>query len=133
MRRLVYLCLLLSAAANAQLVTIDAGAHPTGMDLYTVTPGAGVFSIANHGGCSPGTEYHNPLIVYFDVPTNFVEVRAHFLETMIDGAVLRAYNSAGTLLATCFIPGAGFPGKTFSCGEVVRRYEYSHRGHGLQA
>ena len=178
MRRLVYLCLFLSAVAHAQIVTIDAGAHPTGTDLYSVTPGAKVFSIANHGiagnnvwdpvitvpntwatGAGPHffghnsvtpvmpydfravfdfascfwggychSGYHNPLIVTFDVPTNFVEVRAHFLDWMIDGAVMRAYNSAGTLLSTCFIRGAGNTAPTWTCGEMVRRYECNSRG-----
>jgi hypothetical protein len=184
MRRLVYLCLLLSATAHAQLVTIDAGAHPSGTDLYSVTAGAKVFSITNNGvtgnavwlpvitvpnlwatgaganffghnstvatvarydfrgvfdfascfwGGSCFPEFYNPLIVTFDVPTNFVEVRAHFLDWMIDGAVLRAYNSAGTLLTTCFIPGASNstvpPPPTFACGEIVRRYDCYGRGN----
>lgn len=183
MRRLVYLCLFLSAAAHAQLVTIDAGAHPTGTNLYSVTAGARVFSISNNGvsgaavwdpvitvpnlwatgagpnffghnnpvatvarydfrgvfdfascfwggSCSPG--FYNPLIVTFDVPTNFVEVRAHFLDWMIDGAVLRAYNSAGTLLDTCFIRGAGTTTPTWSCGEIVRRYDCNIRGRACK-
>lgn len=181
MRRLVYLCLFLSAAAHAQVVTIDAGAHPTGTDLYSVTAGAKVFSITNNGvagsavwspvitvantwatgagphflghniafptvarydfrgvfdfascfwGGSCWSDVYNPLIVTFDVPTNLVEVRAHFLDWMIDGAVLRAYNSAGTLLTTCFIPGSKTspPPPTFACGDFIRRYDCNRSG-----
>lgn len=181
MRRLVCLCLFLSGAAHAQLVTIDAGAFPTGTNLFTAVPGAYVFSITNNGvagvntldpvmtvpnlwatgagpnfighnnivptvlrsdfrgvfdygycvsGSSCTSEIYNPLVVYFNVPTNFVEVRAHFRDWEIDGAVLRAYNSAGALLTTCFVRGASsLPAPpTFACGEVVRRYDCDSRG-----
>jgi len=180
MRRLVCLCLFLSSAAHAQLVTIDAGAFATGTNLFNAVPGALVFSITNNGiagvsvldpvmtvpnlwatGAGPNfighnnadlsvlrsdfrgvfdfgycqagsctNEIYNPLVVYFNVPTNFVEVRAHFTDSDIDGAVLRAYNSAGTLLDTCFVRGAStIPGPpTFACGEVVRRYDCDRRG-----
>ena len=49
MRSLAVLVLLMSATANAALVTVDAGAYPTGTDLSTVSPGARLSEITNWG------------------------------------------------------------------------------------
>jgi hypothetical protein len=193
MRPLVFLCLLASATAHAQLTTIDAQDHPTGTNLMYVQPGAKLSTVHNRGtgdaylvrpvfalanswatGVGPNLFGHdltpptltstdfrnlnglqlclggdpgdcdedswagsfNPLRVSFSVPTDYVEVRAHFRKDDIDGADLRAYNIQGELLATChfygdvplknpkYKPTATSP----DCGELVRRYECNSSG-----
>ena len=60
MRTLVFLCLFVSATAHAQLVTIDAGAHPTGTNLVSLTPGARITTLTNEGA---GSGYYTQPVV----------------------------------------------------------------------
>jgi len=194
MRCLSVIILLMSATANAAIVTVDAGSYPTGTDLSTVAPGATLSEITNWavptgyaaqpvlaiantwatgvgpnlighnngkptllkwdfrnvndgaepclatGDCTVGgsIDDFNALRVAFDVPTDYVEVRAQFEQDMIDGAILRAFDSKGELLATCRVWG-DIPGKhpqyglnplpiSPRCGKLMRRYECNSSG-----
>jgi len=92
------------------------------------------------GNCTVGPFMHdfNALRVSFDVPTDYVEVRAHFEKDALDGAVLRAFNPQGVLIATCQVPGDTpapgaqphytFPSPPGRCGKRLRRYECSSSG-----
>jgi hypothetical protein len=93
------------------------------------------------GGACPSAhpwEIFNALRISFTAPTDFVEVRAHFNQMDLDGAILRAFNSAGDLLMTCRVwgdipprhPQYGLYPTTTSpvCGKLLRRYECSSSG-----
>lgn len=186
MRHLVFLCLLASATAQAQLTTIDAQSHPTGTNLMWIQPGAKLATVHNHGtvnsyaigsvfavantwatgvgpnlfghdvpypgllntdfrgvtllqlcldggSCNLPNGYFGALRVSFTVPTDYVEVRAHFNKGDIDGGDLRAYNSQGEHLVTCHffgdLPNLHPKNKPLAtgaqCGELLRRYECS--------
>jgi hypothetical protein len=108
-------------------------------DFRNVYGAAGCIS----GGPCPtdsGWDAIRALRISFDVPTNFIEVRAHFPSDAIDGADLRAYNAQHQLIARCHlygdVPGqnpkyisptpAPLPGTV--CGKVIRRYECNSSG-----
>lgn len=95
------------------------------------------------GGPCPANgfwEGMHTLRVAFDVPTNLVQVRAHFPDTAIDGGDLRAYDVHNHLIARCHMYG-DVPGKNPKyisptpapylgavCGKQTRRYECNSSG-----
>lgn len=83
-------------------------------------------------------EQFNALRISFDAPTDYVEVRAHFPQEALDGAILRAFDSRGRLLSTCRVwgdipprhPQYGLNPTVSSplCGKLLRRYDCSSSG-----
>lgn len=92
------------------------------------------------GGSCTTTDFYNPLRAMFSVPTNFIEVRVQYPQQALDGADLRAYNTANQLIAICHVPGdipspTAQPKYTFPlsmvgvpCGTRIRRYECNSSG-----
>jgi hypothetical protein len=81
--------------------------------------------------------------VAFDAPTDFVGVDVHYDREGIDGSLLRAYDAAGGVVATCHIWGSGHNGRapqlapnpgvnptptSPACGEQYRRYDCNSAG-----
>jgi hypothetical protein len=107
----------------------------------------GAASCLNGGTCPTDAsgEAVRALRISFDVPTNFVEVRAQFPSDAIDGADLRAYNAQHQIIARCHlygdVPGshpkylfptpAPYAGTT--CGKLIRRYECNSSGSNCKS
>jgi hypothetical protein len=102
----------------------------------------GAASCLNGGTCPTDGSWDavRALRVAFDVPTNFVEVRAQFPNDAIDGADLRAYNAQHQIIARCHlygdVPGlhpkylfpTPAPYAGTACGRLIRRYECNSSG-----
>jgi hypothetical protein len=102
----------------------------------------GAASCLNGGTCPTDGSWDavRALRVAFDVPTNFVEVRAQFPYDAIDGADLRAYNAQHQIIARCHlygdVPGlhpkylfpTPAPYAGTACGRLIRRYECNSSG-----
>lgn len=94
-----------------------------------------------YGNCIGTNEVFYALHVAFDTPTDYVGVNVHYDRESIDGSILRAFDIAGNVIATCRVWGAGqagtdrdpqsglFPTATSpNCGDRYRRYDCSRTG-----
>jgi PEP-CTERM motif-containing protein len=105
-------------------------------------------NVYDHGagaeGCLSGGDCSSRFYVLhaaFDTPTNYVGVDVHYDENGLDGSILRAFDSTGTLLATCKVwgvvdrdpqvptlPGVNPTPTSPNCGNQYRRYDCNSSG-----
>ena len=87
------------------------------------------------GTCISGPDYEfNGLLMIFQYPTDFIEMRVHKTDNDVDWSYLRLYNRQRQLLASCYVSGADTPRaphyapKLVTCGAVVRLYDCTSSG-----
>jgi len=90
-----------------------------------------------NGTCNnnDSTDAFNVLLMSFQYPTNFLEMRVHRTDNDLDWSYVRLYNKQKQLIANCYVTGTSntkapyYVPKTLwftiPCGDVVRLYDCS--------